>query len=108
MHQLDRSRTELIAYGKDEKSIQRIDILFEDKSSGEKISVAKYLEKSGLIKMSKARNEDCKYDFSEIMKMIVDARQISLSDAEPIQRSFMKPSDFISTNSTARKLGVSI
>lgn len=106
IHHLDRCDSELIVQGKDENSLQQIDILFKDKVKNEKISVAKYLKESGLIKNLELSRQNCKYDFSEMLKLIVGASQVSLLDDSSIQRPFMQPSEFLATNSVAKKLVV--
>jgi hypothetical protein len=109
IHQLDRSCAELVVLKKDEKSIRHLDILFEDEIDGEKISIANYLEKAGLIKSFAPTRMDCTYDFSELFKLIGSARKVILSeDASPIKRSFVKPSEFLASSELAKKWGVNV
>lgn len=103
LHQIDRKNAELLICGKDEKSIQCVDILFNDKVSSKKISISEYLEKAGLIKQSKPVRAQCVYDVSELLQLIENARTIDLSDASHIQRPFENPSDFLSSNAVAKK-----
>jgi hypothetical protein len=100
IHQLDnREKVDLIVCEKDEKSIQYVDILFNDK-----LSISKYLESIGLIKCAEISTQTRRYDFSDLMKLVISASQISLSDVYQIQRPFVKPTDFLNENSTAKKL----
>lgn len=110
IHQLDRSSAEIIVLNKDERALQHIDIVFKEKTGGERIGVVKYLEKAGLIKSAEPTKAKCVYDFGELLSLVSNAKPIELSPekAGSIQRPFVKPAEFLATNAVAKKLGISV
>ncbi|KAI6189898.1 hypothetical protein M3Y97_00058000 [Aphelenchoides bicaudatus] len=108
INQLDRSSAELVVLNKNERALQHVDISFTEKT-GEKISIAKYLEKAGLIKTSEPNRVSYVYDFGEMLRLVKHARPMELSPekVDQIKRPFVNPKEFLSTNTLAKTLGIS-
>jgi len=106
IRKLEKDQAELVVMKKDMKSMQHVDIIFED-TYGEKVSIADHLKESGLIQSAKSTQMDCIYGFSELLKLVGNARKVALDEAaSPIKRSFLPPSEFLAKSTLAKKFGI--